>query len=33
MVDTAWTFTVIFGAIFGVLFAFFAIWLRSQLHH
>ena len=32
MVDTAWTFTVIFVTIFAVLIVFAAIWLRSHLH-
>jgi uncharacterized membrane protein (DUF485 family) len=32
MQDTAWTFTVIFAAIFVVLIAFAAIWLRTHLH-
>jgi len=33
MVDTAWTFTVLFGAIFVVLFVFAAMWLMSHNHH
>jgi hypothetical protein len=32
MVDTAWTFTVVFIALFAVLFVFAAIWLRSHMH-
>lgn len=31
MVDTAWTFTVVFMAIFVVLVAFAVMWLTS--HH
>jgi HAMP domain-containing protein len=30
MVDTSWTFTVLFIAIVGVLIVFAAIWLTSQ---
>jgi hypothetical protein len=29
MVDTAWTFTVIFFAIFAVLFVFAVLWLKT----
>jgi len=32
MVDTAWTFTVIFVTIFAVFIAFAAIWLKSHFH-
>jgi hypothetical protein len=32
MVDTAWTFTVIFTSIFAVLIVGAAIWVRSHFH-
>jgi hypothetical protein len=32
MVDTAWTFTVVFIAIFAVLLAFGVMWLASHHH-
>ncbi len=33
MVDTMWTFIVIFIAIFAVLVGFGVVWLDSRLHH
>jgi hypothetical protein len=32
MVDTAWTFTVVFIAIFAVLIVFGGLWLNSHRH-
>jgi uncharacterized protein YggT (Ycf19 family) len=32
MVDTAWTFTVVFIAIFAVLVVFAAMWFTSHRH-
>lgn len=32
MVDTAWTFTVLFGTIFLVVVAFAAVWISQHRH-